>query len=301
MSVASVKFKLADGSFIDLVYNASTGKYEGTATAPSVTSWNKENHKYGAVVQATDNAGNVTTVDRTDETLGASLQLRVLEKTAPTIVIVTPAASAYITEGTPTFQFKIKDADSGLDTTTLKLVLDGTEITTGFNISSEPDEDGFYTVEYTPATALAEGSHSYTISVDDNDGNTGTSAETSFTVDTVDPELNISAPEDGAVVNTDTITVVGTTSDATSGPVTVTVNGEAVTVDEDGSFSKVVNLSEGNNTITVVATDAAGRSTTITRTVVKNTSAPTIVSVVLTPNPADCGATYTIAVEVTDE
>lgn len=300
MSVQSVKFKLANGEFIDLTFDSASNSWKGTVNAPATTSWGETDHKYGAIIEAIDNAGNKTTVDRTDETLGSSLQLRVLEKVAPTIIITAPAAGAYVTAAKPEFSFKIKDADSGLDLSTLKLVLDGKDITTGFVISESADAEGYYTVTYTPAEDLTDGEHTYTISVDDNDGNTATSASTKFTVDTVDPELNVSAPEDGAIVNTDTITVEGTTGDTTSTPVKVTVNGEEVTV-TDGAFSKVVNLEEGENTITVVATDAAGRSTTITRTVVKNTSAPVIKSVTLTPNPVDAGATYVITVVVEDE
>ena len=56
----------------------------------------------------------------------------------------------------------------------------------------------------------------------------------------------------------------------------------------------------GTNTITVVATDSAGKSTTVTRTVTLDTAAPVIKSVTLTPNPVDCGKTFVISVEVTD-
>jgi ADP-ribosylglycohydrolase len=42
----------------------------------------------------------------------------------------------------------------------------------------------------------------------------------------------------------------------------VTVNGSAVSVSSNGSFSKSVNLTEGTNTITIIATDIAGNTTT---------------------------------------
>ena len=99
-------------------------------------------------------------------------------------------------------------------------------------------------------------------------------------------------------------TVKGTTNDATSSPVTVTVKlnsgaAEAVTVGSDGSFNKALTLAEGTNTIIVVAKDGAGKTTTVTRTVTLNTVAPTIKSVTITPNPVDCGKTFVISVEVT--
>lgn len=81
----------------------------------------------------------------------------------------------------------------------------------------------------------------------------------------------------------------------------VTVNGKAVTVNADGSFSAAVTLTEGENVITVVATDSAGKTAAITRTVTLDTAAPVFVSVSLTPNPVDCGATYVIRVKATDD
>ena len=78
----------------------------------------------------------------------------------------------------------------------------------------------------------------------------------------------------------------------------VTVNGKSVNVASNGSFSTIVQLEEGENTITVIATDAAGKSTTVTRTVTLDTTAPVIQSVTLTPNPVDAGATYIITVAV---
>lgn len=81
-------------------------------------------------------------------------------------------------------------------------------------------------------------------------------------------------------------------------PVTVTVNGEAVTVNSDGSFNTTITLKEGENTITVVATDGVGKTTTIQRVVTLDTSAPVFTAVTVTPNPVDCGATYKISVKV---
>ena len=92
-------------------------------------------------------------------------------------------------------------------------------------------------------------------------------------VDTVPPTLNVTSPAEGLVTNNATVTVKGTTNDATSSPVTVKVNGTAVTVDASGNFSTTVTLTEGSNTITVVATDSAGKATTVTRKVTLDTKA----------------------------
>ena len=115
----------------------------------------------------------------------------------------------------------------------------------------------------------------------------------------------MSSPTDKLVTNQSACTVKGTTNDATSSPVTVTVKlnsgaAEAVTVGSDGSFNKALTLAEGTNTIIAVAKDGAGKTTTVTRTVTLNTVAPTIKSVTITPNPVDCGKTFVISVEVTN-
>ena len=57
-------------------------------------------------------------------------------------------------------------------------------------------------------------------------------------------------------------------------------------------------MSEGANTIQVVATDAAGQKTTVTRSVTLDTSVPKIVAAYITPNPADTGETVVIRVVV---
>lgn len=121
-----------------------------------------------------------------------------------------------------------------------------------------------------------------------------------FTVDTVPPTLQITAPSNDLITNKKTVTVSGKTDDVSSKPVTVTVNGATVTVGTDGTFTKDVTLAEGANTITIVAKDKAGKTTTVTRKVTVDTSAPVIKSVTLTPNPVDCGKTFIIAVEITD-
>ena len=119
-------------------------------------------------------------------------------------------------------------------------------------------------------------------------------------MDTIPPTLNVTSPAEGLVTNQSSLTVTGTTNDVTSKPVTVTVNGASVTVNSDGSWSKTITLTNGNNTITIVATDRAGKTTTVTRTVKLDTGAPVIKSVTLTPNPVDAGKTFVISVEVTD-
>ena len=71
-------------------------------------------------------------------------------------------------------------------------------------------------------------------------------------------------------------------------------------MDDEGNFQAQVALSEGANAIKVTATDAAGKTTTVTRNVTVDTVPPAITAVTLTPNPVDAGKTYVVTVTVSD-
>ena len=278
-----------------LTLNPSTGKYEATITAPTKSSYNQSGGYYNVTVKATDTAGNSTSKDAT---LGSKLKLVVKEKVAPAITVTYPTESATTTNNKPTFKWKVTDDDSGVDSNTIGITIDsGSKITSGITKTATP---GGYECSYTPATALSDETHTVKFNASDNDGNAAAQKSVTFKVDTVPPTLNVTSPTEGLVTNNATVTVKGTTNDATSSPVTVKVNGTAVTVDASGNFSTTVTLTEGSNTITVVATDSAGKTTTVTRKVTLDTKAPTITDVSITPNPVDGGKTFVIAVSVTD-
>ena len=301
MAVQSVS-AVINGQTVNLTYNSESGKYEATVTAPSSSSYPLTGHYYPVSVTATDDAGNSTTVDDTDATLGESLRLQVKEHVAPVITIVSPTSGSYIISNQPTIQWTVTDDDSGVDESSISITLDGTEYTTGITKTAIT---GGYSCSFTPASALDDGSHTASFAADDNDGNSATAKTTTFTIDTVPPVLSVTAPEDGAKTNVAALTVTGVTNDVTSSPVTLTVQlnsgtAEEVTVGQDGSFSKALTLATGVNTITVVATDMAGKSSTVTRTVTLDQSAPVISAVSIVPNPVDAGQTYIISVTVSD-
>ena len=295
---------IVNGQTYTLTLNSSTGKYEATLTVPATSSYPLDGHYYPVTIKATDDAGNTATKDATDTTLGSSLRLQVKEKTAPVIAVTVPTASALLTNNKPTITWKVTDDDSGVNPSTIGLTIDSGSKITGDAITKTAITNG-YQCTYTPTTALSDGSHTLKFDASDHDGNAAAQKSVTFKVDTVPPTLSVTAPTADLVTNKAACTVTGKTSDVTSGPVTLTIklnNGTAteVTVGSDGSFSKALTLTEGVNTITVVATDGAGKKTTVTRTVTLKTSAPVIQSVTITPNPVDAGKTFIISVEVTD-
>lgn len=306
MAVDTVRVQI-NGTWVTLTKNV--GIYEGTIAAPNITSFNKSGGYYPVTVEAKDLAGNITTVNNTHATLGSKLKLFVKEITKPTITITTPASGAYLATNTPAISFQLRDETdgSGIKITSLAIKIDGgatiTNTSQGVSVTSV---SGGYNVTYTPQSALSDGAHTVTVNIQDNDGNAATQASRSFTVDTVPPELSVTSPAEGTTYkNTAPLSVTGTTNDITSSTVTVTiklnnVDQGTVTVDASGNFSKAVTLIEGENTIVVTATDLAGKTTTVTRTVILDTVAPTVSSITIVPNPVNVGQSYVITVEVSD-
>ena len=301
MAVKTVQVVI-NGQTHTLTYNATTKKYEATITAPSTSSYNQNGHYYNVKVKATDEAGNSVTKDATDTTLGSSLQLKVKEKVAPVISITAPSSSAKLTNNKPVINWTVTDADSGVNPSTIKLIIDSQTITTGITKTQSGKN---YTCSYTPTTALSDGTHTIKVSASDYDGNVATQKSVTFTVDTVPPELSVSAPVDNLVTNQSSLVVKGTTNDVTSSPVTLTIklNGgteQTVEVGSDGSFTKTLTLVTGENTIVITAKDGAGKTSTVTKQVVLDQTAPVIQSVTISPTPVNAGATDTISVEVID-
>lgn len=303
MAIKTLKTTI-NGQEYDLTYSSSNGKWKATITAPNKSSFNQPGGYYNVTLKATDDAGNTVTKDSTDTTLGDSLKLYVKEKVAPTQSITYPTANALITNNKPTITWEVRDYDSGVDPDTIKLTIDSNEsITEG--ITKTPVSGG-YDCSYTPSTTLADGQHTIKIDSADNDGNASIQTSISFKIDTVAPTLNVTSPIENFITNQSQITVEGTTNDATSSPVTVTIklnsgNAETVSVQSNGAFSKALTLTEGENTITVIATDGAGKSTTVVRHVTLDTGGPVFKSVTITPNPVDGGQTFVIEVEVEDD
>lgn len=298
MAVKKVE-AIFNGQTYTLTYNSATGNYEATITAPAKSSYNQTGGYYPVTIKATDDAGNTTTKDATDSNLGSSLRLRVKEKVAPTITVIYPTASATLINNAPTIQWSVTDDDSGVDPSTIGITIDSESKIAGDSIKKTAITGG-YNCTYTP-TALSDGSHTIKFDASDHDGNAAVQKSVTFKIDTVPPTLSVSSPSDGYITNKNTITVSGTTNDVTSSPVTVTVNGKEVTVDSDGAFSTDITLTSGSNTITVIAKDNAGKTTTITRTVKYDANPPKITAANITPNPVGTGSTVVISVTVTDD
>lgn len=299
MAIKTVKATI-NGQTYNLTLNSASGKWEATITAPGQTSYNLAGGYYNVSVEATNEAG---TKGSADASTVNGLKLVVKETVAPVITIVSPTSGAYVANSKQPVVFNVTDESggSGVDISTLVVKQDGTAVAAA-NITHTAIANG-YSVTYTPSAALSDGSHTVTINCKDHDGNAAAEKSTTYTVDTVPPTLNVTSPADGLITATSSVTVAGTTNDATSSPVVITIslNGTdqgTVAVGTGGTFSKVVTLKEGSNTIIVKARDSAGKESSVTRTVTLDTSVPKITAATITPNPVDTGKTMVISVTI---
>lgn len=287
MSVVEV-YSTIDGQRINHTHG-SGNEWTAAGTAPLKSSWSQPDHKYKVTTYAKDDAGNVTEYES---------YLRVLEKVAPVITPVSPTTGSTLINGKPSIVWNVTDDDSGVDPDTIGITIDNGSKITGSSIQKESIADG-YKCTYTPSEALADGNHTIKLDASDNDGNAASTVSLTVKIDTVPPALTVTTPAEGTVTNQPSITVSGTASDVTSSPVAVKVNNTPVSV-EDGAWSTEVALTEGENTITVVAEDSAGKTTTVTRHVTLDTGSPQFESVVASPDPATAGGAITIVAVVTD-
>lgn len=140
---------------------------------------------------------------------------------------------------------------------TVSIHRDGTVVGT-----AEPGRDGAFSVE----VPLVEGVNDLTAVATNFAGDSPPSSVVTVIRDTTGPVLEWT-PADGDGFFDATITVAGTAIDAFSPPVSLTVNGQALAVSADGSWSTSVSLELGANPITVVATDGLANVTTESRSV----------------------------------
>jgi hypothetical protein len=295
------------GQEYTLVYNSTTGNYEAEITAPSDSSYQYNSEHYFPVsISATDDAGNVTTISDTEGEFKDELKLYVKEQIKPTIADISPSDSATITTSSPTIEFTVLDNSngqttgfSGINPDSIVLTVGGASVSAAL-IEKTPVTGG-YRCTYTPSAAIADGVCAITIKASDYDGNTSDVVSVAFTIDTTPPVLDVTSPVDGSFTNDEKFMVTGKTSDEHSSQVVVTieVNGVSqgtVEVSADGSFSKEVTLVEGLNTIVVASTDEVGKTSTVTRTITLKTAPLAFKTVTISPNPVNCGKTYTISV-----
>jgi len=123
-------------------------------------------------------------------------------------------------------------------------------------------------------TNLMDGAHTFMVKATDVANNSDpTPAAYTWTVDTIAPSVQISVPQAEAYLNTSSITVTGTTTEAVA---SVTVNGSPAIITGMGFSFPNLSLAEGVNTVSVSATDLAGNISTKTINITLDTVPPVI-------------------------
>ncbi len=201
------------------------------------------------------NTITVTTVDRAGNSGTANVIVN-LDTVLPVPVITGPTANAYL--NTPEV----------LVTGTVNEPIIQASVNTG-TAAINPDQTGFSRSGVT----LAEGSNTITATVTDRAGNSG-SASISITLDTIAPVVQITSHQTGRFVNTQKVTTTGTVSETVT---SVMVNGFAAVVNQDNTWSLAdLSLVEGENIITINATDRAGNIGTATLTLIMDSLPPAV-------------------------
>ena len=108
---------------------------------------------------------------------------------------------------------------------------------------------------FTGQVTLVEGPNTITVEATDPVGNTGFLYK-DITLDTIAPPLAVTQPTSGQTLKDRSVVVIGTTERGA----TVYVRGINAALDNAGGFSIMVPLTEGANSIEVMAKDAAGNT-----------------------------------------
>ena len=242
---------------------AQNGSFSQTISLPTVTT-------YAIVVTATNQAGTTTTVQRNVIVIPAQSTV------PPVLTLSTLANNSFTDNATLNVAGTVTDS-AGI----LSLTINGSPVAV--------NSDGTFSY----AVTLITGPNTITTIATDVNGNQTTDTRT-ITLDQTAPVLTLSTLASNSFTNNATLNVAGTVTDS-AGIASLTINGSAVTVNSNGSFSYAVTLITGANTITTIATDLAGNKTTDTRTITLNQTVPAL----SITQPADNSATSTASLQIT--
>lgn len=299
MSEVTQAYVMLDGIKMLATYDSGTGLWTAQGSAPAESSWGEPDHVFTATIHAFDAAGNETVMDHTDETYGDQLEFRVLEKTKPTATITSPTQDSVLGSASQDIIMELQDAGgSGLNMASVVFKINNVQILEGLSWQ----DSGSKKICTYHATNLSDGSNSVSLQVSDNDGNVSDIDTVTFVISTAGPTLNVTSPTEGLLTNSNKLTVSGTAAAGTTAVTLeeVTINGTPADIGEGGAFSEEVTLTEGDNTITVIAKDSIGKTTTVTRHVKLDTKAPIISDVFTEATTVEAGGPIKITFKVTD-
>ena len=252
-------------------YDSATETWRVAAPAPDTSSFPHPGGYYPITVIAENDAGRTRTITTSDQTLGEALRLFVTETEIPVVGITLPAAGSFLPTSTPTVAFTLLDDElgSGINLASVAVSVDGTVYGASY-ISAVPITHGYDCTFVAPQ--LADGAHTVSITVADNDGNVSEPASVDFTVDILSPEITIYAPAVGSVTRRLTTTIIGAVVDVNLAYAELYLNNHPLVrfpVTASGEFSRTVNLPPGDNVLMIRAVDLAGNESVVMRTITR--------------------------------
>ncbi|MEO5371598.1 MAG: hypothetical protein H7833_16130 [Magnetococcus sp. DMHC-1] len=173
--------------------------------------------------------------------------------TPPVLTLTAPAADSWINNSKPTISLDYYDTGSGVAPESLLLSVAGTPLAKNCTIL----ENGATCI---PESALSEGPVTVTAQIKDVAGNLSKTAQSAFTIDTVPPKIQITAPADGTLTNKSTQTLRAALNEFA----TVTLNDRPVSLGANLALQQDVVLQEGGNRLELRAVDRAGNVTLAT-------------------------------------
>ncbi|OSI73913.1 hypothetical protein BSZ21_06095 [Bradyrhizobium canariense] len=205
---------------------------------------------------------HVRVVDSADVAINSTSQVVTIDTTAPSEALAITA----ITQDTGTA------GDCVTSDTTLTVSGSNGALGSGEKIQVSSDGGSTWT-DVTQSTATSwnyvdpathAGSFTYQTRIIDTAGNIGTTASQAVTIDTSAPTITISNA--GGPTNQANQTIAGTVDVADAGAIVTVYDGitpvKTAIVQGDGSWSALVTLSNGSNSLTAKVTDLAGNTTT---------------------------------------
>jgi hypothetical protein len=159
-----------------------------------------------------------------------------------------PANNGLVNNAKPVISAEYLDEGIGVSATESKMFVDEQNVSAAAQVSANK-------ITYTPAAPLADGLHKIRLDIVDKAGNAST-VQWSFTVHTQPPQIKILSHKQNQFINRSPVLITGSVNDSRA---RIVVNGMSAAVDKN-TFSARVNVIEGSNTITAVATDAFGNT-----------------------------------------
>jgi hypothetical protein len=240
----------------DANIGATQCRIDGGAYSACPSSLNLSDGAHTITVRHTDGAGNAST----------SSSAFTVDGTDPVVAVSSPASGAATNDNTPAVAFSATDAA----VVTTQCAVDGGALGACASPFTTP--------------ALADGSHTVTVSATDAVGNSATD-DVTFTIDTLAPAVTITSPLPDAWVTTSSPQISFNTVDTTATSARCRVDSEAWA--SCGSPWNPPSLPQGSHTASVEATDAAGNVSVATVALKVDSIAP----VVTVAQPVDGAAT----------